>query len=42
MTDEEFNCKALNSMIENKFIDKDSIKYLYDNKKLTTKCEIGE
>ena len=42
MTVEEFNCKALNSMIENKFIDKDSIKYLYDNKKLTTKCEIGE
>lgn len=42
MSDEEFNCKALNSMIENKFIDKESIQYLYDNKKLTTKCEIGE
>ncbi len=39
MTDEEFNCKVMDKMIENNIITQESIDYLYDKNKLKTKCE---
>lgn len=42
ITDSDFNCKALNAMIDNKFLDKESAKYLYEKGKINTKCGIGD
>lgn len=39
MTDEEFNCKAIDVMIKNNIIEQKSIDYLYEKNKLKTKCE---
>lgn len=41
ISDEEFNCSAINKMIENKFLDEESLEYLYSKGKLNTKCNIG-
>lgn len=42
ISDEEFNCKSLDIMIENKFLDEKSAEYLYSKGKINMKCKIGE
>lgn len=42
LSDKELNCEAINIMIKNNIIEKDSIDYLYEKNKIKTKCEIGE
>ncbi len=42
MNSKDFNCKALKTMIKKDFLKEDSAKYLYESKKINTKCGIGE
>lgn len=41
-SDDEFNCKALNTMIENKLLDSKSADYLSSKGKINIKCKVGE
>lgn len=40
MPSKKFNCEAMKIMIDKKIIEKKSAKYLYDSKKIDTKCGI--
>lgn len=40
MSSKKFNCEAMKIMVDKKIIDKKSAKYLYDSKKIDTKCGI--
>ena len=42
MNSKYFNCKALKTMIKKDFLKEYSAKYLYESKKINTKCGIGE
>lgn len=37
----KFNCEVLDVMIKNKFLDKESAKYLYKTQKIDSKCNIN-
>lgn len=41
-SDDEFNCKALNIMIDNKFLDSESADYLDSKGKININCKVGE
>lgn len=42
MNSNDFNCRALQTMIEKDFLKKESAEYLYESKKINTKCGIGD
>lgn len=41
-SDDEFNCKSLNIMIQNKLLDSKSADYLNSKGKINTNCKVGE
>ena len=42
MNSKDFNCVALQTMIKKDFLKKESAEYLYESKKINTKCGIGD